>query len=145
MKKPLQVNFYKKKSALRLQISNHTNYDIGCMFFTFSKAKGRSGAESGYDWEDNSITVKISFNDVLSLLSSFTYFENVQLYHEFNNCIKVVDVQFKTDNSGSVFLSVKETDNDNKKNNNISVLLTKSEVLGLVIFLRQGLVKMYNW
>lgn len=140
---PLQVNFYKKRAAVRLQLSPPVGYEVGCLFLTFAKSKGSNGAESGYDWTESHVVVKLGLNDILSLINSCTYFTDASLYHEFKSVVKTITMQFKQDESGDAFISVKEVKAEVE--NSISVLLKVQEVMGVLILLRQALIRMHNW
>lgn len=142
---PSQFQIFKNKSALRIQLDKpdriDQKYKVGCLYLQAAPSKGAVGSESGYDWEDKKISVKIGVNDIAKIIDGISTGINIDLMHTFNDDRKVI--KFSVKDGGGYFLNIEQTSAGNKTS--VSVPMSSEEVRSLMTMLNFALPLIHNW
>jgi hypothetical protein len=142
---PSQFQIFKKKSALRIQLDKpdraDQKYKIGCLYLQVAPSKGEVGSQSGYDWEDRKISVKIGVNDISKIIDGVSRGANVDLMHTFNDDTKVI--RFSVKDGGGYFLNIDQTSKGNKTS--VAVPLSGEEIRSFMTMLSFALPLIHNW
>jgi len=142
--KPSQFQIFKGKSAMRVQLDRPTRegfeHKVGCLFLQVAPSKPGTG-QTGYEWEDKKISIKIGVNDITAIIHGLRSNINVDLFHEFGGDTK--SIKFDTNvQRGGYFLNVEQK---GTAENKVTVPLSAAEITAFTIMLQAALPLIHNW
>ncbi len=142
--KPSQFQIFKGKSAMRVQLDRPTRegseHKVGCLFLQVAPSKPGNG-QTGYEWENKKISVKIGVNDITSMIHGLRTNQNVDLFHEFGGDTKNIKFDVNT-SRGGYFLNLEQKGTTENK---VTVSLTAAEITAFIIMLQAALPLIHNW
>lgn len=142
---PSQYRIFKKRTAVRFQLDKPSAADrrhtVGCIYMEAATARGASGLDGGYNWEDGKVAVKLGVNDIVTMLHHFKIGVAGSLFHSFMKDKKTVNITPK--DGGGFFLIIEHTSATVK--NKVTIPLTDPEVGGLITMLTFALPLIHNW
>lgn len=143
--KPSQFQIFKGKSAMRVQLDkpkrNDQEYKVGCLYLQAAPSKPGNG-QTGYDWQDKKVSVKIGVNDISAIVHGLRMNQNVGLFHEFGGDTKRIDFNVN-EQRGGYFLSIAQDGQSGQSK--VNVPLSQEEVTSFIIMLQAALPLIHNW
>jgi len=143
---PSQFRIFKKRSAMRLQLDKPSRpdqkYDIGCLYLQAAPANDGDGTKNGYAWDEKKISVKLGFNDLSAIIHGLRMYEDVNLFHTFNEDSKTI--KFSPKQGGGFFVNIEHSKNGEKLGS-IAIPLSDQEVGSMATMLNFALPLIHNW
>ena len=119
------------------------DYGLGFIYLETSLAKNGNGLKNGYQWESSKIAVKLSFADILLLVSAIRFNQAGRVYHEYKGLSK--NVILEPTSSGKFFLKVNESVTNANPTIKTIIVLSKEDAYGMSIMLEAAISIIHRW